>query len=152
MPKKEVIIELNREDNRVSITIKIPQELEDFFRAISEDIKHNSVRWFKDTELTENAVFYENTPKYNEITEKLTAMGLHTYNDFGDGLLKNRLINLAPLRCVGVSGGIILYSENFQETGIDFEMYIRELAIAIKAIWKEFINKKSLKAVITYDI
>ena len=152
MAKREVIIELDRQENRVSIKLRIPSELEDFFKVISEELTHTSERWFKNAELSDNAVFYENTDKYHEITEKLNVMGLHTYNDFGDGLLKQRLINLAPLRCVGVSQGITLYSENFNETGIDFEMYIRELAIAIKAIWREFISKKTIKAVITYDI
>lgn len=152
MAQREVIIELDRQDIRVSLKIKIPKELEDYFKSISEPDTATSERWFMDKELTEKAKFYKHTSRFNELAEKLNTMGLYTYNDFGDGLLRNRQINLAPLRCVGVSDGINLFSENFAETGIDFEMYIRELAVAIKTIWREFISKKTIKAVITYDI
>jgi len=150
---KKILIELNRDEKKISIKIKVPVEIESFFSELSED-KKTSAKWFKNPELTEAAEFYIAEEKYAEIQNKLSDIGLHTYNDFGDGLIRARAINLAPLRTIGVGSenGITLYSENFENNGIDFEMYVRELGLAIKAIWRDFISKKTLKAVISYEI
>lgn len=152
MTQKQVIIELDRQADRVSIKLKIPKEIEDYFKSISEADTAKSTKWFYDSELQNGAEFYKNADVYKEITDKLSNLGLYVYNDFGDGLVRNKQINIATLRVKGVSEGITLYSDNFTDTGIDFEFYIRELAVAIKAIWREYISKKTIKAVITYDI
>ena len=148
MKKKKIKISLERDKDKIMVFVKTPKEFEDFFKDLSKGEIKTSNCWL-DRE-GNGAKFYALTSDYEKLEKDANY---DTFNDFGDGLIKNNKVNLAMLRTIGASEGVYLASEKFISiTNMDFERYIRELGSSAKNIWNSFISKKKLRAIITFEI
>ena len=146
-PKIKISIE--KDASKVSIKIKIPKELEEFFKTLGNGATSISQKWLQGTK---GAKFYALTTDYDKVKSILPT---NIINDFGNGLYFNGQINIAPLRCVGASSekGVELSSaRNWDISGLDLEYYIRELGNTAKKIWSGFIAKTSIKALISFEL
>lgn len=148
MTTKKIAIEVKKENGDIKLTIKIPTELETFFKKISNGKTAVSETW-KDEE-GNGKKFYVLTKEYEEIEKKI---GGYVFNDYGNGLIKNDMINLAPLRTEGAGNGITITSGKFVSlANIDFETYVRELGVVVKKLWESVIAENEIKAVISFEI
>lgn len=148
MRTKKLEIKLNRIKEKIVVYIKVPAEVEDFFRNLSENKTQTSQYW-KNKE-GNGQEFYLLTSSYADV-----ILDKYLYfSDYGDGLLKdNTKANIAILRTVKASEGVWLTSDRFQAiSNLDFEFYIRRLGELTKELWEKYISKKQLKAIITFEI
>ncbi len=148
MAKKILYITLERENGNLFIFIKVPEEIESFFKELSKGKTKQSEVWL--TPDNKGAEFYLLTPQYEEMEKKINSM---FFNDYGSGLINGDRINLAPLRTVGASMGVKLKSDRFsQMPNLDLEFYIRELGRGVKNLWESSISKEKIKGVLTFEI
>lgn len=153
---KKIRISVKREGARVCLAIKVPTEIEEFYKnlAPSGGVQTSSV-WLKSE--NEGADFYLDSPKHKKLVDNLGYIGdITAYSNFGGGLISDTgKINIAPLRAVGASSdeGVILYSDRFDTTNmVDFELYIKNLAQIAKKLWVDYISNNEVKANITFEV
>lgn len=146
--RKKIFISLERKKNNIKVYIKIPKEFEDYFKKMSNEDVRTSVNWKYQN--GEGAKFYALTDEYQRIEE---GFNYDIFNDYGNGLLVGEKVNLAMLRTVGASEGVVITSDKFLAIdNMDFEYYIRKLGEVSKKIWEKCVSDKKLKAVITFEI
>jgi hypothetical protein len=150
---KKIIIKLSGRQDKISLYLKIPKEMEDYFKNLSASKTEKSNYWFirKKELISDQAEFYCISDQYSGVEKTFYQSA---FNSYGCGLIDNSgRINLAPLRTCGASKGVYLTSERFGNiSNIDFEYYIRKLGENAKEIWKNFITPKEIKAVISFEI
>jgi len=145
---KKIEITLERSSEGSSIYLKIPKKMEVFFAKLSKnEIKESEVWKYANGN---GAKFYILSKNYQDFERKLGNGSV--YNDYGDGLIRNETINLAPLRSVGAWKGVELKSDRFVGNNMDLEFYVRELGVYAKKIWENIIAKKKIKALITFEV
>ena len=146
--KKKMIFNLKKEGKDTFIYLKIPEELENFYKNLSKGETSKSGFWL--LENGEGAEFYNLNQEYEKEEKKNIG---YVFNNYGSGLFDGEKINLAFLRTLGASKGIKIKSEKFEAiSGMELEFYIRELGNFTKRIWEHFINKKEVRAVISFEI
>ena len=154
--KKKITITLERKNDNVFLHLKIPIELERFFRKISNNETQKSIKWFSDINSNINtaAKFYKLTQEYQRIERKVNNnTNLNFFNDYGDGLIRDGSINLALLRTVGASKGVKLYCDrSWGIDNMDLENYVRHLGLFTKKLWEQVITRQKLKAIISFEI
>lgn len=145
--KRKAYVEITKEVGKVYISLKIPQEIEDFFKDTSEGKTQTSEAWFK------KGVGIEFYKQPKELEQKLTEIDSYVYSDFGSGLMKNGKINVSILRSVGISKGIKIHSNGFSGlTNADLQSYVKRLGLYIKALWESNISTTKIKSVITFEL
>jgi len=157
--KKKIHITLERDNGNVAIKIKLPKELEEFFKTMSGNKTATSTYWKNDDGVGQS--FYVIKPQYQETINKTlngTSSRSQYFDNYGNGLVQSgnysAQYNIAPLRTVGASSGYItLKSDRFENvSNLELEQYIQELGRAVKKIWETLINKTKIKSVITFEI
>lgn len=155
MKKRNILINLERNNGNIAIKIKAPKELEQFFAKVSDNKTAKSIYW-KD-EKGEGQDFYEINEEYKATIEG--CLDSESYLDsYGNGLMSNenyrRKINIAPLRTKGISAGwVCLKSDKFENiSNLELEDYVRGLGRITKKIWETLINKTSIKSKITFEL
>lgn len=155
MKKKNIHIELERDNGNIAIKIKAPKELEDFFKKVSGDKIAKSIYWKNG--VGEGQDFYEVSEEYKEAIENCLSNENYIDN-YGNGLLNgdryNRKTNIAPLRTKGLSEGyVVLKSNKFENiSNLELEEYVRSLGRITKKIWETLINKTIIKSKITFEL
>ncbi len=146
--KKKIYITLEKDAMGISISLKIPEEIEEYYKSLSKGELQLSKGWF--LKKGSGAPFY----KLNEdALRNEKRIDSDTFSDFGNGLLRNDDINTAILRTVGASEGIKITSEHFSSVNnIDLEYYVKRLGSFTKRLWETSISKKVIKSVITFEI
>ena len=160
MKKRNIYISLERDNGQIIIKIKAPQELEDFFKKVSNGEIQISTYW--KNEAGEAQQFYKISEEYKEAIKKVLGEEDKDYIDnYGNGLIKvdnSRFpytrYNIAILRTKGISDGFIcLKSEKFESiSNLELEDYIRFLGRTTKKLWEILINKTTIKSKITFEI
>ena len=153
---RKIELTLKKNSSETYIHLKIPKELEELYKKLSDKKTSQSKYWLlKDGS---GANFYVLNQEYKAI-EKEILDGILFFNNYGDGLLKrdsfDSRINTALLRTVGVGqeGGVEIISQKFEAmTGFDLEHYIRNLAKCSKQIWEYYISKQSISGTITFNL
>ena len=155
MKKRNILINLERDNGNIAIKIKAPKELEDFFKKVSGDKTAKSIYW--KNEAGEGQEFYEISEEYKETIEGcLSSEGY--IDNYGNGLLGgerySRKINIAPLRTKGLSAGFVcLKSDKFENiSNLELEDYVRSLGRITKKLWETLINKTNIKSKITFEL
>ncbi len=155
MKKKRIAISLERDKGALKIKMKVPKELEEFFKKISSGETQKSEYW-KD-ENGNGQEFYKVSNDYNTMIKNvLDSKNIHFVDNYGSGLVVGgghpTKYNIAPLRTKGISNGIYLVSDRFENiSNLEVEEYIREIGTITKYIWEGLINKTKIKAVITLE-
>ena len=152
MKTKKISITLERKNEDVIISLKIPFELEKFFKKISNNESQKSSKWLivGDT----GAKFYKLNDEYLRIERKISSTNYSSFNDYGDGLIRDgNRINLALLRTVGASKGVKLRCHNSWDIdNLDMENYVRNLGLFTKKFWEQVIMRQKLKAIISFEL
>lgn len=155
---KKITITLERKQDRINFVLKVPSEIEEYYKSISGGETQQSTMWLKDVVdsnsvvVSEGVSFYKLTEKTERIAQSLSTF-YPCFDDFGAELLNGDRINLAPLRTVGASEGVVMYSNRFDNVNmIDFEMYIKKLGSLTKMLWLDYIGDKQVKAVISFEL
>lgn len=140
---------LRRNGGKLELSIKIPSELETFFKTLSENNTETSRTWLSGTS---GQKFYKLADSWAKIQTALQNHGYNIYNDYGDGIVQNgRAFNIAPLRTVGASEGVVITADKFADMPmIDFELYVKKLGEVTKILFTEFVAQREVKAVITF--
>ena len=148
MKKEKILLNIERKKGKLTLYVKIPKRLEDYFSGASANETQQSTTW-QDKEGV-GCVFYILSDAHRELE---TSLSYATFNDFGDGLIRQNRINLAPLRTVGASKGVYLFASNFQAIdNVNFEHYIKQLGLCTKMIWETMIRDKKVKAIISFEV
>ena len=146
--KEKILLNIERKKGKLTLYVKIPKRLEDYFAKASGSTTKQSGMW-KD-KYGQGCQFYELSDEYVQLERKLAFA---VFNDYGDGLMRHEKINLAPLRTVGASNGVYLFADSFQAIdNVNFEYYIRQLGMCTKGIWEQMIRDKSVKAIISFEV
>ena len=146
--KEKILLNIERRKGKLALYVKIPQRLEEYFKQASAESPKQSAVW-KDKKGI-GAKFYVLIQDYQDLEAKLQYA---VFNDYGQGLLKADRINLAPLRTVGASEGVYIFSDNFQAIdNVNYEYYIRQLGLCTKSIWEQIIRDRKVKAIISFEI
>ncbi len=147
--RKKIELKLVRNSGCIALDLKIPTDFEEFFKSLSEGKKQSSTYWFVNKTKSQPADFYKLTKSYEEIEKKF----YNSFNHYGYGLIQNQKINLAPLRTIGASKGIIIYSKRFDEiSNFALSFYIKELGLYTKKLYEEMIANKTITATITFEL
>lgn len=154
--KKQITLTLERSQDKVKLVLRVPKEVEDYYKAISDGETQRSNVWFLESESDNpiGAQFYKLTDKTAKIADSLSRY-YPCFDNFGAELLDGERINLAPLRTVGASSekGVVIYSNRFDSVNmIDFEAYIKRLGALTKMLWLDYIGSKQVKAVISFEL
>lgn len=154
MAKEKLIITATKEGNELAIYIKAPEKVEKYYQNLKVG-EQQSVNWKNDN--GEGINFYTMTNEY--LTEERTFLETknhRVYSDFGSSLVRSRSasneINIALLRAKGISEGITFHASNFRVGAQDLETFVKELAVILKVLIQDKIGKKTVKAMITYEI
>ena len=146
--KRKVFITIEKQVGKVIVSLKVPDEIEDFFRKASKGVNKTSTNW--KTADDEDVKFY-NQP--SELERQLTALDDYCFSDYGSGLINGSRINVAILRTVGASKKIDITCETFASiSNAELENYVRRLGLYIKKLWETAIATTKIKSVITYEI
>lgn len=150
MEAGKVILEIKRvKDGTMSLSIKVPEELEKFFKDRAEGQTERSNLWFVDKEKTAGAEYY----KLGDWSDVQNALGEMYINTAGGRLVdSNQRYNIAPLRLVGATGSVVVFSDRFNVPNLEIETYLTRLADALKVIWLEFISEVNVKATIVLNV
>jgi hypothetical protein len=151
---EEIDFKIERDGRTAKIFIKIPEKMEEYFKGLSNGVVKTSKTWFsqKEGEKPKGVDFYALTDEYKALEEKIN--NYRVFNSFGDGLINDeKKINLAPLRIVGASEGVEIFSDNFTSLdNLGLKYFITKLAEASKEIWSNCISKKIIKGKIRFEI
>lgn len=159
MKNKKIKITIKKDAKKgLYLQIKAPIEIEKFFTDLSSNELGTSQKWVNDKK--QGIEFYKLTAdciaKMDELQAR-TNYRQSIFNDFGDGLIKfengRTAYNIAPFRAKNVSKGIKIFHVSKELiSNADIEFYIRETADFLKILWKEYISKKAVKALITLEV
>jgi len=155
MKKKRIVISLERDKGALKIKMKMPKELEAFFKKISNGEVQQSTYWRNEN--GEGQTFYNLSDEYNTMIKNiLDNKNIHFVDNYGSGLVSGggypTKYNIAPLRTKGISEGISLVSEKFESvSNLEIEEYICNIGQITKYIWEGLINKTKIKAIITLE-
>ncbi len=145
--KRKAYIEITKETGNIFINLKIPLEIEEFFKSVSGGETQESNAWYSKGK---GVIFYKQT---KEIEKKLTDIEDYVFSDYGSGLMRDNFINVSILRSVGASKGIKINSKAFSSfTNADLQEYVRRLGLYIKKLWESNISSTKIKSVITFEI
>lgn len=145
--KRNAYVEIKKEGGKMCISFKIPSEIEDFFKSISEGKTKKSGAWFKG----DDGVEYYAQPE--ELERKLTSIDGNVFSDFGSGLIRDGRINVAVLRCVGSSKGVKITSDGFSAvSNAELQDYIKKIGLYIKKLWESNISSTTIKSTITFEL
>ena len=146
--KKKIYITIEKEKNQVYLTLKVPEEIEDYYKSASKGNVKKSGTWFKED--GSPAEFYAIT---DELVQYERNLDSYSFSDFGTGLLNSGRFNTAILRCVGASDKVIIKSENFNiVSNMELEEYVRRVGLFVKRFWETTISKQKIKSVISYEL
>jgi len=147
---KHIKLSLERRDNELGFSIKLPKEFEELFAKMSDGKTQKSSTWKKED--GSEAEFYILTNEYKELEERLNGIIPHC-NDYGARLFQRERVNLAPLRTVGTAKGCFIRSDRFDElSNLDFKFYLEQLGRCAKRFWEGMIQEKKVCATITFEI
>lgn len=146
--KKRIKLSIQKLNGEFKIKIKIPIELENFFK---NDSPQKSVKW---TNENGGVDFYAQRPEWSDfIGNNYPENGGYYYDDFGSFLIKNsNYYNTAILRVKGSSQGIEMTCATGGVDTIHLENYIKAIGKIAKEAYKFFIQKINIKATITFEI
>jgi len=143
--KLKLTIEKDR--NKLLLFVKIPAEMEGFFKELSGGKTQISEVWLSGKKPAE---FYKLTTEYENIEKKFSN---YVFNSYGDGLFRDNKVNLAPLRTLNASEGVLIWSKKFVGlANMDFEYYVRELALCVKKIYENVITSQKIECEIIIKI
>lgn len=150
MATKKIHLTLERGKAQLKLKIKIPVEMEKFFKNLSKDGRRQSSKWLD--EGSDGIHFYVLNDDYKRMEQRMGHS--RVFNDFGETLMRDGdRVNIAPLRAVGASKGIAITCRDFDQiTNLDFEFYVKELGLMAKTIWENCIAENKISAVINYEI
>lgn len=144
---RKAYVELKKEAGKIYISFKIPEEIENFFKSVSEEKVKKSSAWFKG----EEGVDYYAQPE--ELETKLTSIDSYVFSDFGSGLIRDGKINVAILRCVGSSKGVKINSDGFSAvSNAELQDYVKRIGMYIKKLWESNISSTTIKSTITFEL
>lgn len=150
MRNKKLHLQVEKANGFYKLKIRIPSELEDVFKKMGEGIepKISSV-WLN--EQGQGVQFYSVSEEHRVADSNLSNC---VFNNFGAGLLDGELINIAPLRTIGASKGVTITCNRWDtgSSNLDLDYYVRELALYCKTAWSKYVQKKKIKALITFDV
>jgi hypothetical protein len=147
--KERLVIEVKKLKTGIAIDLKIPWEVENYYKEISKGETSQSSQWYNGEGT--GATFYKlNTEMQKE--EKGIDNGI--YSDFGSGLINsNEEINTAMLRVVGASNGVVITSTGFAKVkNMDLEFYVQRLGEFVKTLYEKSLSEKTVKAIISFEI
>ncbi len=146
--KEKLVIELKKEKSSFVIDFKIPKEVEEYYKLLSQGELAVSSSWFLGD--GKGAEFYKLSGELEQAEEKIDS---RTFSNFGSKLLNGNQINTAILRVKGASEGIVIRSENFNNVkNIEMEFYIQRLGEFLKKMYETVLTEKTIKAIITFEI
>lgn len=146
--KRKMFITLENDVEGVVIHIKVPDEIEHYYKSISHDEKQQSINWV-DAQTGKGVSFYKLRLELNEAERKIER---DVFSDFGNGILRNDAINTAILRVVGISKGIKIKGKGFNVNNVELEYYVKRLGLFVKKLWETSISKRTIKSVITFEL
>jgi hypothetical protein len=145
--KRKAYVEITKEVGKIYISLKIPSEIEEFFKGNAGGETQVSEAWFSKG----GGVPFYKQPK--ELDKKLVELDSYIFSDYGSGLIKGDKINVAVLRSVGVSKGIKIHSEGFSGfTNAELQDYVKRLGMYIKTLWESNVSTTKIKSVITFEL
>jgi hypothetical protein len=141
-------IVINKNKEQISIFIKLPKEIEEWYKSVNGGLKETSNAW-----LDKNGVGVEFYKISQEVREKERTVHYEVFSDFGKGFLnEDNRINLAILRTVGITDGIEIFSKNFKSIdNAQQEYYVKKLTEYIKKFWEREISENTLKVRMTFE-
>jgi len=148
--KRKMWIKLDRENGNVVLNLRVPQEIEDYYKTISGGEIQVSSKWS----------FSDGAPvKFYKLSEEAIKLERRvdnqTFSDYGNGLVDSDYINTAMLRTVGVSSkkGVKIMSKHFNNTSnTDLKYFLDRFGLFVKLLWENSISRKKIQALITYEI
>ena len=149
MKNRTVKIKIRKNQKEVYLYIKTPKEISDFFKNLSAGEEIQSRKWVNKQGIGCN--FYKLT---DEINEKINFMQSGVLNDVGASLYSNNMVNIDPLRAVKADKGVSIYYRGDSDfiSNSEIDIYLRELAIFVKSLWRKYISEKKINALITIEI
>ena len=146
--KKKLIITLSKTTAGTLVELKVPAEIEAFFKEASGGKTKCSQMWH--TKDGKPAEFYYQTP---ELEGKLSRLDTDTFSDFGHDLIEGYKVNVAILRTCGASKGVKLLSKNFNTiSNAELQNYSTRLGKYGAKLWENCISKTKIKSIITFEI
>lgn len=158
--KPVVNITLKRKQLDIVMEIKVATEIEDFFKKASLDnefgdddgnrdrvrdgITKTSRKWYH-----EDGSGLEYYVKNRKLSDKVG--GMRIIDNFGNGLIEDDKINLAFLRCVGISNGISIKTTDLLSLE-EMKEYIQRLAEWVKRFYSEHLIQNEVVASISLDV
>lgn len=146
--RQKISIRLLRNENMVAV--KVPAEIENFYKSISNGEITQSTSWFKEDGTPVS--FYKLSDEMRVSEKRISD---RTFSDFGSQLVNGDAINTALLRIVGVSKGrgIKVKSKSFAYVStMDFDFFLKKFGVFVKLLWENYISTKEIKAVISYEL
>lgn len=144
--QRKMEITLKKEKDKLSVFIKVPAEIEKFYKDQCPEIEQSD-KWKSAN--GEGVKFQKLTMPLKELERDIN---LDTFSNFGAGLFDGGRINTAMLRTVGASQGVEVFSTSFKSiSNADQDFYIRKLVQFTKKLWEENISERILKSVITFE-
>lgn len=147
--KKQFLeIEVKRESNSVSFTIKGAEEIEEYFADLAGEAEFRSEKW---TNADGTGAKFYKLDTTSELEEFLASH--YAYNDVGSYLMQNNKVNIAFLRVKGLSQGVTIKCAAGQiNNNVDIELFVRTFCEVSKNFYKKFIARQSIKATVTYEL
>jgi len=146
MKKQKLRITIRRDIKGIYIYLKAQADFENFFKneKISRSAKWQNAKGVGIDYYSEN-----NNYAFSKFLENHSV-----FSDFGKTLIDNYTsINIGILRAVGISKGIKMYSKHFDElSNLDIDYFLQKFANITKRLWREFLQKKEVKVLLTYEV
>ncbi len=141
-------IVINKNKEKISVFIKLPSEIEEWYKTINNGEKEISQTW-----TDKNGVGVEFYKITSAIREKEKTIYYDSFSDFGKGLInEDSRINLAVLRTVGLTDGVEIFSKNFKNiANAQQEYFVKKLTEFIKKFWEQEISENTLKVRMTFE-
>ena len=148
--KYKMWIKLYRENGVVVLDLRLPSQVEEYYKTISAGELQVSNKW----------VFADGSPvKFYKLSEEMKTLEQRvdgqTFSDYGNGLVDQDYINTAMVRTVGASGkkGVRVVSKHFNNTSdIDLKYFLDRFGQFLKTLFETSISKRRIQALITYEI
>lgn len=148
--KKNIKVSIRRltSIHKIEVKIQVPKELE---AVLADDIQISS-KWVNSDNI--GVEFYKPKIEMLEKIDNSTPYGF-CFNDFGAELVNSQgSLNMAMVRVKGISrvGGISIYAADNGLNAIEIEAYIKTLGYYIKELYRFYLQKVNVKALICFEL
>lgn len=149
---KKTIAEVTfiRQNGKQVVNLKTAPEIEELFKN-SEKVTSRVYKNSKGEPLTFYSLEERITDFSNKYNQQVTTGARVRLDDYGRGLMTDGYSNLSVLRTVGIGKGI-----TFEVTGLvldkDLKDWIYDVAYFLKFLYRHFIEKKEVHAVVMVDV